>query len=130
MKDSETIERYLKFFGRRLSERLKPGIAFDCNVYPASGSGAVLEFLLRPGSSNKVEFRPVEETVNSVLEHIPQKLVGGNISGIQFSGTNISLEGNRILLIKGEDSEQSWDSIAAKNDIKRIFHTHPENKDE
>lgn len=130
MKDSKTIERYLKFFGRRLSERLKPGIAYDCNVYPTNGPGAVLEFLFRSGIDNKVEYKPAEETVSSALVHVPQKLVGGNISGIQFSGTNISLEGNRILLIKGEDSEQDWDSVAAKNDISRIFHTHRENSDE
>jgi hypothetical protein len=63
---------------------------------------------------------PIEETVNAVLKKIEQRMVGGNIGAIKFGGTNISMEPNRIVLIKGEDTPSEWSDKGAINDVKRI----------
>ncbi|MCK4623470.1 MAG: hypothetical protein KAT62_14815 [Desulfuromonadales bacterium] len=121
MKNKKWLENYAKFFRRRLSEHLKPGIGIDCKVYPVYSQGAVLEFSLGENLSNQDEFAEPQKSINEVLKTVTQRLVGGDISNITFSGTNISMEGNRIIIIKGEDSQEEWNGSGAKKDLDRIL---------
>lgn len=123
MKDKKTIDEYTAAFKNLLQKRLKKGIGIKCVVHPAEEAGAVLEFILVPkGEQQLIEYKPAEETVNDVLKRVEQKLVGGDISNVTFAGTNISMEGNKIILIKGEDDLGEWDEGAARSDLNRIFH--------
>jgi hypothetical protein len=63
----------------------------------------------------------IEQTINKALTNIQQRMFGGNLDGIKFGGTNISMEPNRIILIKGEDENPEWSDQAAQNDVKRIL---------
>lgn len=122
MKDRAIIEQYVKQFEGRLSSRLKPGIGVSAIVHPAASQGAVLEFRLETNIARTVNYQPEAVTVNEALKGVEQALVGGDISNVRFSGTNISLQGNRIVLIKGEDALEEWSNEAADSDFQRIFH--------
>ena len=50
-------------------------------------------------------------------------MISGNIAAIKFGGTNISMEPNRIVLIKGEDVPDLWNDQGARNDVERIIGT-------
>ena len=50
-------------------------------------------------------------------------MIGGNIEGVKFGGTNLYLEGNRILIIKGEDDPSSWSNNAVIEDVQRVVST-------
>jgi hypothetical protein len=118
------IQEYINNFRRHIANRLKPGIGLACTVHPVKGEGAVLEFKIGPNIKNEDVFEPTQESVNAVLKVIPQNMVGGNLDAIRFSGTNISMDPNRILLIKGENDPSLWTDEGAENDVLRILGDH------
>jgi len=112
--DSETLQRYINDFRRHFARYLKPGVGITSKVYPAETGGAILVFTIGPGVKNEDEFAPATQSVNQALQNIPQSAFGGNLQGFIFRGTNLIAEGNRFIIIKGEDSPSDWtDSDAA-----------------
>ena len=120
MKDKKIIQRYINNFRRHFSLRLKPNIGLLCNAYPVESVGAILEFVVGPEISSSDEFKEIEPTINDALVKIPQKAFGGNLKGFKFGGTNIIIENNRVIIIKGQDNEAEWNDQATQADIKRI----------
>ena len=49
--------------------------------------------------------------------------MSGNIENVSFGGTNIYMEANRVLLIKGEDQPKHWDGNAVIEDVRRVVST-------
>ena len=123
MEDKKTIQEYVNNFRRHLAPHLKPGIGLSCKIFPAKAEGAVFEFAIGPSISNEDLFEESKNTVNSILEDVPQRMLGGNIAAIKLGGTNLSMEPNRIVLIKGEDDPDLWNDQGAKNDVERIIGT-------
>jgi len=120
MQDKRIIQGYINNFRRHLSPYLKPGIGLACKVFPVNSEGAILEFLLGPDVENEDHYLPTEETVNAALKKIEQRMFGGNLDALKFAGTNISMEPNRIILIKGADTSSEWSDNGARDDVKRI----------
>ena len=121
MQDKKTIQNYINNFRRHLAPYLKPGIGLASKVFPAKSDGAIVEFSIGPDVKNDDEYMPIEETVNAALKKIEQHMFGGNLAGIKFGGTNISMEPKRIVLIKGEDTPSEWSDKGARNDAERIM---------
>lgn len=121
MRNKTWLKNYAKFFKNRLSENLKPGITITANLFPVEKEGAVIEFILGKEKEEEYKFMPTRSSINDVIKGISQNLVTGDISNIKFAGTNISLEGNRIIVIKGEDNSSSWDGQGAKEDYVKIM---------
>lgn len=122
MHDHNTIQSYVNNFRRHISPYLKPGIGLSFKIYPAQEQGAVLEVSMGQNIPNEDHFESLTTSANAALvESVPQRLVGGNIYAIKFSGTNISMEPDRIILIKGGDDPNLWNDQAAKNDVERII---------
>lgn len=114
----EEIEKYSAFISEMLKKHLRKSIGMQLHVYPAQ-KGGVVEVTFGKDLKDKVVYEKQEKNVNDVLRHVPQKLISGDINQVKFLGTNISLEGNRILFIKGEDSK--WDRDAATEDVNRVL---------
>lgn len=121
MNNQTIIQAYINSFRKILSPYVKPGIGMTCNVLPANDQGAILEFVLGLDIKNEDIYKESEPTINVALKKINQHMIGGNIENIHFGGTNISLEGNRIILIKAEDRIEEWDEKAAQLDASRII---------
>lgn len=122
MNKKEQLNKYVERFVSELRPRLRNDVQPDMVIYPTSGDGAIVEVKLIRGSKKKqksIHFEAESATVNQALKKIPQRFIGGNIDGVKFSGTNISLEGNRILLIKGDD--QHWSESDAIADFSRVI---------
>ncbi len=120
MQDTKIIQSYINNFRRHLSPYLKPGVGLACKVIPVEAEGAILEFSLGPDFKNEDKYLSPEDTVNAALKNIQQRMFGGNLDALRFAGTNISMEPNRIILIKGEDKFSEWDDNGARNDVSRI----------
>jgi hypothetical protein len=120
MKDSDKLQTFVNNFRRHLASYLKPGVGLVCNIYPTNSTGAILEFTIGPQIANEDHFKPVEPSVNDALGKIKQRAFGGNLAGFRFSGTNVVMEDNRIILIKGEENDEAWDDKAALEDVKRL----------
>ena len=123
MEDNKTIQEYINNFRRHLAPHLKPGIGLSCRIFPAEAEGAVLEFTIGQGRRNEDLYEAPKNTVNSILEDVPQRMISGNIGAIKFGGTNISMEPDRIVLIKGENDPDLWNDQGAKNDVEKIIGT-------
>jgi len=122
MNKKDELTAYANKLFQELRPRLQKDVEADMVIYPTSGRGAVVEVKLQRGrgqAAKKMKFEEDSPTINHVLKKIPQRLIGGNIDAVQFSGTNISLEENRILLIKGDD--QHWSESDAVADISRVL---------
>jgi hypothetical protein len=121
MNDRQTLQNYINNFRRHVAPFLRQGVGLTCSVYPAETGGAILEFTIGPTVANDDVFKPAERTVNDALAKINQKAFGGNLSGFRFGGTNVVMEDNRIIMIKGEESVENWNDSAALKDVKRIL---------
>lgn len=118
----ELLKDYINTVQGILRKNLRKHIGMEFHVYPAK-QGGVVEVKLGKDTIDKVFYEKIEANVNDILKYVPQKLISGDIDRVQLVGTNISLEGDRILFIKGQDSE--WGSDAAKEDIARILNVEP-----
>jgi hypothetical protein len=120
MNQTGKLKKYAELFESRLKQYLANGISIHTKIYPSTGEGAVYEFTLNGKDHGKVEVMPSHQSVGEILNVIPQKIVGGDMRNVRFKGTSLSLENNRILVIKGEDSKDQWSGNAASADVDRV----------
>ncbi len=120
MTSKRNIQKYINNFRRRLTPFLKPGIGLACNIYPAETGGAVLEFTIAPEIENDDIYKQTSPSLGRALSNVEQRAFGGNLDGFSFGGTNVILEGNRIIFIK-EDAAAEWSDNAAQNDVSRVL---------
>lgn len=117
------LKKYSELFKRNIERFLSPGISIKTVIYPVREDGAVFEFLLNRDGISDERFERPRDSVSKVLSEIPQQMIDGNLDNVRFSGTNLYLEGNRILVIKGEDAPSSWSGHAVIEDVKRVVST-------
>ncbi|HIF9428552.1 hypothetical protein NGM67_09815 [Photobacterium damselae] len=114
------LSKYIELFKRNISNYLAPHVTIKTVVHPVSGNGAVFEFFLNQENNSEIIWSSVRPTIGKVLTEIPQNMIGGNIENVNFGGTNLYLEGNRIVVIKGEDSTTEWSGATVINDVQRV----------
>lgn len=123
MKTTTKLNKYVELFKRNIQNFLAPGVQISSVTYPVEKEGAVFVFLLNTDGSSVDLVEKVRPSVGKVLSEIPQRMVVGNLEGIRFGGTNLYLEGNRILVIKGENKPSEWTGNAVINDVQRVVST-------
>lgn len=123
MKKSTRLKKYVELFKRNIKQFLAPGVEIKTTIYPVEAEGAVFEFIFNRNSDSTEILDRTRLTIGTVLSEIPQKLVAGKIENIKFGGTSLYLEGDRILVIKGEDHEKSWSGNAIIEDVQRVVST-------
>jgi len=114
------IQKYINNFRRRLTPHLKPGIGLSCNIFPDATGGAILEFTIAPEIENDDIYKEVSPSLGQALLNIEQRAFGGDFDGFFFKGTNVILEGNRIIFIKDHSSKE-WSDKSAQNDVARVL---------
>ncbi|MGR5154862.1 hypothetical protein [Photobacterium swingsii] len=120
MRKQSKLNKYVELFKRNIAKYLAQNISIKTVIHPVSSSGAVFEFFLNQDDDEKVDYSSVSRSVGHVLSKIPQRMIGGDIGNVQFGGTSLYLENNRIVVIKGEDSVNEWTGDAVISDVKRV----------
>lgn len=123
MQKSTRLKKYVELFKRNINQFLAPGVHIKTTIYPVQGEGAVFEFLFNRVKDSSESIDKVRPSIGTVLSDIPQRMVSGNIEGVKFGGTNLYLEGDRILVIKGEDDPVNWSGSAVIEDVQRVVST-------
>lgn len=123
MKKTTRLKKYVELFKKNIEDFLAPNISIKTTIFPVEKEGAVFEFLFNTEGNEKETLMDASSTVGAVLSSIPQRLVAGNLENVSFGGTNIYMEGNRLLLIKGEDSPTQWNGVAVQEDVRRVVST-------
>ena len=106
---------------RSLARYLKKGLNVSATIHPANSGGAIIEFDITEKNRNEIKIIDTVPSINVTLERIDQRMIGGNIQGVTFLGTNVYMDGNRIVIIKGEDDYEHWGNKAVVDDINRII---------
>ncbi|HLO90142.1 MAG TPA: hypothetical protein VK172_03150 [Lentimicrobium sp.] len=117
--EKDKIQIYLNNFRRLFSPFLKRDINFRTVVYPAD-NGAIVEINFKKFAPVKDEFRKNEKSLTDSLKRIEQHSFGGNLDGFQFKGTNFILEGEKIYIIKDDDSNE-WTIEKAREDVFKLL---------
>lgn len=123
MNKKSKLRKYEALFRKKIGLFLAPGISIKTVIFPVENEGAVFEFLLNRENENTSIFENQSISVGKVLEKIPQRFFAGNTDGVSFKGTSLYLEGNRILVIKGDDETDSWSGPAVLDDVMRVVST-------
>lgn len=116
--EKNKYQKYADYLALALKPHLQKKIGYEVHVYP-SPEGGVVELKLGEGLSGPVVLEHDFSSLNEILKQVPQRFVAGNLDGVKLLGTNISMEGNRILFIKGEGSE--WDEKDASGSVERVI---------
>ncbi|WP_418608943.1 hypothetical protein ACNSN2_07255 [Pseudoalteromonas sp. US3C1013] len=120
MNNQKKLKKYTGSLLSSLSRYIKKGMNLSATVYPANDEGAIIEILIEESKKNEITIVDSVPRINDTLEKVDQRLIGGNIQGVTFRGTNLYMDGNRILIIKGEDAHNEWSNAAVSEDVKRI----------
>lgn len=120
MNNQKKLKKYTISFIKLLSPHIKKGFYVSAKIFPAEGEGAIIEFLIE-NKDKGISIEPTSATVNKILTKIEQRLIAGNIEGVKFGGTSMSIEDQRIVLIKGEDSHELWCNSAVEEDVKKVL---------
>ncbi|EJD6547149.1 TPA: hypothetical protein OZR47_000313 [Escherichia coli] len=120
-KEIEKYSNYLNNFRISLSKKLKPNVGVVSNVSPVSDGGAIIEieFVHNKPSKDTIG-KHTYQTLNAALKNVKQSGFGGNLDALIFHGTNASMEGNRIVIIKDGNTSE-WTPEATEKDFSRIF---------
>ncbi|WP_444890988.1 hypothetical protein [Microbulbifer sp. DLAB2-AA] len=120
MKREKDLKRYGKVFSQLLSNYLKEKFSISIDIYPTETDGAILKFNIND-TDKKVRLHKPAKSVGVALGEIEQNFIEVvDFSKVKFEGTNLFMDDNWVVLIKGENDQQSWSNKAAGEDVKRI----------
>ena len=120
MDNHKKLKKYTNSFIDALTSYLKKGFQVSATIHPASGEGAVIEFEINEGKRSDITILNTVPRVNDTLENIDQKMIGGNIQGVTFRGTNLYMDGQRIVILKGENDHSFWSNKSAGEDVRNV----------
>ncbi|MFA0570646.1 hypothetical protein [Vibrio gallaecicus] len=121
MNNHKKLKKYTESFMKSLARYLKEGLNVSATIHPANSGGAIIEIDITEKNRNEIKVIDTVPSINVTLERIDQRMIGGNIQGVTFLGTNVYMDGNRIVIIKGEDDYAHWGNKAVVDDINRII---------
>ncbi|MGY2295030.1 hypothetical protein ACW9H7_06080 [Pseudomonas yamanorum] len=120
MTDKSTIQSYINNFRRKITPSLRPGVGVKCIVHPATTGGAILEFKFVKHGENEDHYKSNVQSLGKALATVNQRAFGGNLEAFKFSGTNVILEPEKVIIIKdGNPSE--WSEHQASKDADSVF---------
>ncbi len=119
MRREKDLKRYGKVLSENLSKYLKGDLKVSYDIYPSSAPGALLVVNVSK-EKKRDSYQSLSRTVSEALSLLNQNFIGGNLKNVNFSGTSIFMDGNRIILIKGDDEQNTWSNKAAIDDVKKI----------
>jgi hypothetical protein len=114
----EVIRRYCDEFISKHKAILRPDLNYDILAIVSKKEGSLLFIEFKEGK-RQLKYELTDEPIGKVLMLLPQKAFGGDLTGVRFAGTNIVREGNKLILIKGDNSSKAWSQMEAKKDAFR-----------
>ncbi|SFO66318.1 hypothetical protein SAMN05428949_6031 [Chitinophaga sp. YR627] len=120
--EQNTILHYVNELRKNLTSRLKPNIGLQITIFNCGNEGAVLIVYFHEQIPSSDNFSSQYSKISDVLSSIKQDFVSGDLSSVNFKGTNIMMDQRRIILIK-DYNHTEWTTDKAQEDINKILHT-------
>ena len=114
------IQKYINNFRKNLSGFLKPNIGIQVDIYNCNSEGSILVIEFKPGGKSFDKNKGTYPKISDALKLIPQSFFAGNMSAFHFSGTNVMMDNNRVIMIK-DANIQEWNDDKLRSDIKSLI---------
>ncbi|HBT9723775.1 TPA: hypothetical protein MCN62_004450 [Klebsiella pneumoniae] len=107
---------------RKLMKKIKShyhGLAFSFSIHPAKdGSGVIVINIGIYGP--KPLFEKESPSLKDAFKNVDQKIFKGDLSHIEFIGTNVIFDASKAIIIK-DANKNEWSTSAVDIDFNRIF---------
>jgi len=97
---------------------LRPDISYQANAIVSERHGALIFFKFRKGS-RRFSFRKIRKPIGVALQDLPQRGFKGDLSNVIFGGTNVVVEGSKLIIVKGSNQKEDWSPMEARIDANR-----------
>lgn len=114
---SKDFRFYCSTFMSVYKKVLQKGVEYNALAVVSTRGGSLIFFTFARGHA-ELKFKRTGKTIGAILEQIPQSAFGGDLSGVIFRGKNVIREGNRLIIIKGDNSPEAWSRIEAIRDAR------------
>ncbi|SDK75017.1 hypothetical protein [Microbulbifer yueqingensis] len=126
MKEKE-LRRYGRRFISALYPYLKKNYSVEMDIYPTVSEGGVLEFNINQ-KSNRVRVHEPFRTLSTAISELRPNFIQGNSDRVEFGGTNLFMDNNKVLVVKADNEPSSWNNRAAADDVRKIVASFAEQK--
>jgi hypothetical protein len=109
------IRQYCQEFMKIHQRILRKGLSYKIIAIVSKNKGSLVFFEFVPDESS-FSYKLTEKPINIELMKLPQTAFGGDLSKVEFGGTNVVREHNKLIIIKGDNSSRSWSLAEARND--------------
>jgi hypothetical protein len=107
---------YCYRFGLIYKKVLRQGVNFNALAIVSKEQGALVFFEFKKQAYRKFQYRLVKEPIAKAVEKLPQRAFSGDLSSVRFYGKNVIAEGNKLIIIKGDNSKEAWSLKEAMKD--------------
>jgi hypothetical protein len=114
----EDFKSYFEDFVSKHRIILRPGVNYFADAIVSTKDGSLIFIEFKEGKGS-FKYEKTNETIANVLMRLPQKAFGGNLSNVKFGGVNVIREGNKLIIIKGDNSPNAWSKNEADKDAFR-----------
>lgn len=108
---------YCKTFMAVYKKALKTNVGYRAEAIVSAKHGSLIYFKFRIGPSIFL-FKRTMNPIGKALENIQQSAFGGDLATVRFGGKNVIREGNKLIIIKGDNSSEAWSRIQAIRDAR------------
>lgn len=123
----EDFTKYCEEFISKHRTILRPDLNYNIQAIVSRKEGSLIFFEFKTGP-RRFRYKQIDKPIAMALMQLPQRAFGGDLSGVKFGGTNIVREGNKLIIIKGDNSKEAWskkeaikDALKEIKDIRNMF---------
>jgi hypothetical protein len=114
----EDFKSYFEDFVSKHRVILKPGVNYFADAVVSTKDGSLIFIEFKEGKG-AFKYEKTDKKIANIIMHLPQKAFGGDLSNVKFSGVNVVREGNKLIIIKGDNSPNAWSKTEAYKDASR-----------
>jgi|YelNatPaOPRAMG01_1025707.scaffolds.fasta_scaffold326970_1 hypothetical protein len=107
--------QYCSTFMSIYKKVLKEGVGYDALAIVSTRQGSLIFFTFKRGTE-RLRFKKTPKSIGTELERLPQRAFAGDLSNVVFGGKNVIREGNKLIIIKGDNSPSAWSRMEAIRD--------------
>jgi len=110
------LRSYCSAFMAIYRKVLKEGVGYDAFAIVSTRQGSLVFFTFGRGRGERFRFKKTLKSIGTELQKLPQRAFAGDLSGVVFRGKNVIREGNKLIIIKGDNSTSAWSRMEAIRD--------------
>jgi hypothetical protein len=114
------FKEYCETFISKHRMILRSDLNYYVDAVVSTKEGSLIFFEFKDGKGD-FKYQQIDAPISLALMRLPQHAFGGDLSNVRFGGTNVIREGNKLIIIKGDNSPNAWSQDEAfKDALKEV----------